>query len=149
MDIDKRGAKVGLIAVLIILCLVVVLYSKQCGQNSTCFNTYLEKCDKARYVSDLQDATWQYEILGPNGYGKCIVDVKLLVAKEGNVNLAGLEGNEMKCYTDIGSVADPKADLRNCNGLLKEKVQEVIIQRMHTYILDNIGKISAELQKII
>ncbi len=149
MHIDKRGAKVGIITVLIIIGLAVILYSKQCGGNTTCFTTYLSDCDKARYISDLSDAAWQYEIVGPTFNGKCIVDVKLLIAKEGNADLAGLEGESMTCYPEIGDIADPKSDLRNCHGLLKEDVQNAIIQKMHTYILDNIGQINEELQKII
>ena len=149
MHIDKRGIQVGIITVLIILGLVVILYSKQCGNNSTCFTTHLSDCDKARYISDLQDAAWQYEIVGPTIDGKCIVNVKLLVAKEGNVDLAGIEGDSMVCYPELGNIADPKADLRYCHGLLKEDVQNAIIQKMHKYILDNIGQINEELQNIV
>ena len=148
MDEDtKRGIKVVLFTALIVLAAILILYSKHCS-DITCFNTYLGKCHKAVYVSDVTDATWRYEIIGKS-QGKCLVNVKLLVAKEGNADLKGLENNEMDCYTELGDIKDPKADLRNCNGLLKEKVQEVIIQKMHAYILENIGKISTELQKVI
>jgi hypothetical protein len=148
MDEDKkRGVKVGLFAVFAILAIILIFYSKHCG-DSTCFNTYLGKCSKAVYTSDVADATWRYEIMGTRE-GKCLVNVKLLVAKEGNADLRGLENNEMNCYAELGDIKDPKSDLRNCNGLLKEKVQEVIIQKMHAYILENIGKISTELQKVI
>jgi len=147
MEDWKRGAKIISIILLTALLLFLVFYNKQCKDES-CFNSYLEKCTKADYTKDTVDSIWQYQILGKQA-GKCAVNVKMLVAKEGNVDIKNLEGKEMVCYTELGLIKDPRADLKNCHGILKEEMQELIIQKMHNYIVTNVGKISEELQKII
>jgi len=147
MEDWKRGVEIVLILLLVVLLLFLVFYNKQCKDES-CFNSYLEKCGKADYAKDTKDSVWKYQVLGKQ-VGKCAVNVRMLMAKEGNVEIKNLEGKEMVCYTEIGSIKDPKTDLENCHGILKEEMQELIIQKMHNYILENIGKISEELQKVV
>jgi len=143
----KRGVEIVLILLLAALLLFLVFYNKQCKDES-CFNSYLEKCGKASYVKEAKDSIWEYQILGKQA-GKCAVNVKMLVAKEGNVEIKNLEGKGMICYAEIGSIKDPKTNLKNCHGILKEEMQELIIQKVHNYILANIGKIDEELKKVI
>ena len=71
------------------------------------------------------------------------------MAKEGSVNLKSLEGKDMNCYRDIGNNENPKSDLEKCHGDLKEEIQALIIKNMNSYILENVGKISEELKKVI
>jgi len=53
----------------------------------------------------------------------------------------------MTCYIPYGSLTVPQENLKNCHGELKEELQDVIIKKMHTYILDHIGEINKELEK--
>ena len=53
----------------------------------------------------------------------------------------------MVCQTPLGSAVSPEQNLKNCNGKLKEDLQEIVIQRMHSYILKNVGEVSEELVK--
>ncbi|MEM4230547.1 MAG: hypothetical protein QXF25_01600, partial [Candidatus Pacearchaeota archaeon] len=132
--------------ILIIFLIGVFFYTKKC-ESLSCFNSYLEKCNKARYIGEENEAAWYYSIKGIMD-GKCIVNVKLLTVKKGNINLAGLEGEEMNCYLDYGKVINPKDDIKECHGILKEKLQERVIDKLNSYIVQNIGKISEELKKI-
>jgi hypothetical protein len=55
----------------------------------------------------------------------------------------------MSCYLYKGKIIDPKKDLTKCSGELKESIQDILIQKMHAYILENVGKISEEFQNIV
>ena len=43
----------------------------------------------------------------------------------------------------------PESNTKNCHGLLKEAIQEVVINRMYSEIVQNLGKISEETTKIL
>jgi hypothetical protein len=138
--------KISILVILLFALLAVFLYTKSC-ENRSCFNSYLSKCDKARYISNEPDSVWSYKIEGISN-DKCIVTSELISVKEGSSDLQGLEGNDMTCELTTGEITDPKSDLKKCHGALKEKIQEIMIQKMHAYILENIGKISEEFQGI-
>jgi len=63
--------------------------------------------------------------------------------------MAGMEGKEMVCYLPLGTITSPQGNLANCHGLLKEEMQSLIINRLHNYIVNNLGQISEELTKAI
>lgn len=122
------------------------LKGKEC-ETKTCFEKALEKCEKAKYVYDAQNI-WLYEIKSKK-QEKCLVSVELLQIKYGILESRRLEGKKMVCEIPLGSVEMPGSDLSKCSGELKEEVQQIIIEKMHSYIIENIGKISKELEKFL
>ena len=114
---------------------------KEC-KNFECFKAEMEKCDKARYLNDGEDATWSYEVAGKKGE-KCYIDVKLLQAKTGELGVEKLAGLDMKCEFNIGEVDYPEKNLDKCHGILKEEFEK--IKKMHTHIVDNLGEIGEAL----
>jgi len=120
-------------------------YTKKCGDVS-CFNTALLKCKKASYMDDAEDATWFYKIKGKSK-GECKIRVEILQVKEGTTDMASLEGKDMYCYLPLGIISNPQENLERCHGLLKEEMQKLIINRLHNYIMSNLGEISEELEK--
>lgn len=142
----KKIILISLIVLLVLLA-AIILYRKTCD-NISCFNTYLEGCRKATYIDDAQDSTWKYTILWRSGES-CAVEVKVLAVKEGSVGIERLEGKDMTCYIPLEAKVDPKADLEKCHGILKEEIQNLIIQKMHSYILENVGRVSEELRQVI
>ena len=55
----------------------------------------------------------------------------------------------MNCYYPPGTAAYPERDLSMCHGRLKEELQGIIITKLHTYIIDNLGKLDDELSKVV
>ena len=100
------------------------------------------------FRQETTDATWIYNIKGQT-LGQCQIDVKLLYIKTGTKDKEILEGKEMSCFLELGSIADPISDLKNCHGLLKEEIQEIIIRNAHAQILSNIGEIGEELKSFL
>jgi len=138
----------AVIVVVVILALYFTFsYTKSC-KDASCFNSALTKCSKASYINEAEDASWFYSIKGKHS-GECEIEVELLQLKQGTNVIAGLEGESMLCYTPIGVITSPQANLDKCHGLLKEDMQSLVINKLHNYIVENLGQISGELTKAI
>ncbi len=105
-------------------------------------------CKRARFVNDEQEATWIQTIKGREE-GACEVEIELAVVKEGKIDLRTIEGEQMMCYVPLNAVSSPGQDLTKCTGKLKEGMQDLIIKKMHSYILENLGQINEELTKAV
>jgi len=117
-------------------------------QNFGCYEEHMKQCSSAQYLNDGEEATWRYEILGMKD-GACVVEVTLLQPKAGELGIDKLSGYSMECGFPKGVVAYPEKDLGSCHGRLKEEMQEIIIKKLHTYIIDNIGEIDETLQLLV
>lgn len=142
--------------IIIVLILIVIilaylafslLYTKKC-RNTECFYSSLEKCKEASFIDEASDASWRYIIKGSKG-DECQVEVKLLQAKKGLADVKKIEGLKMECNLVKGYSRNPQSDLGRCHGLLKEGMQELMINKLHSYIISNIGEVSEELKKVI
>ena len=150
MSKKKVFAWIFLILFLIVLPIAVYFtffYYYSCSDIS-CFKAHQIKCDKTIFTNSLEDAVWKYKILGKDN-GNCNVEVTLLDVKKGNVELVKLKSKSMICSLKIGSNADPESDVLNCHGLLKEELQQLMINKLHAYIISNLGQVEGGLENII
>lgn len=116
-----------------------IVYNKSC-EDSNCFADALNNCKRVSWIRDDSQSTWVYKILGSQS-DKCVVEVKLLKIKEGTLDIEKLQGQKMTCKIQKGSTEFPEKDVSKCSGLLKENIQDILIQRMHNYLLQNVGEI--------
>lgn len=138
----------GIVIAVVIIGLVVWItffYYRNC-ENKTCFEDSLSSCGAAKYTST-GDMVFQYTILRKTSFN-CIVNVKLLQGDLSNQDSLKLEGKEMQCYLPLHTLMLPESDINNCHGELKEGLQGIIIEKLHDYIVQNLGQINAELLKI-
>ena len=137
----KRGSLIILLVIIIFLLLGIYLnffYVKKC-KDGACFENALARCKKASLVSKQENATWFYIIKGTK-HEECVVYVKNLEML-GIKEAAELQGKDMLCYLPLGAVLAPEEQIADCHGLLKEGLQDLIIKKLHLYIIQNIGKI--------
>lgn len=134
------------VALLISLILTIVLPTTKRCATQICYEDALISCERASFIYEGGDASWLYTIKG-KARGECKVNVKLLQAKKGSQEIAITQGKAMDCYLPLRSVIKPQQNLEKCHGLLKEVMQDLIIRKMHSYILENMGKINEELKK--
>jgi len=134
-------------AVIIIIFLFLNFRTKNCS-NIDCFNSAMEKCKRASFINELEDASWLYTINGKKG-DLCRINVKLLQVKEGTTEIKAIENLDMDCSLVLGFVGTPNSDLTKCHGELREGLQDLMIKKMHAYILANVGKIGEELNKVV
>lgn len=142
----------ALIVVFVAAIFLTFFYTKKC-YDRICFEKALRNCKKASYLNEDEEAVWNYRIRGRVWGGEfrrqCKVDVKLVEIKRGSEDMIIARGQEMSCYLDAGTVEFPERDITRCHGRLREEMQNIIIQKTYAYILDNIGKISEELEKAV
>ena len=142
----------GLIIIFIILILSVgyyfFLYSKNCTSES-CYNDAIKGCNRVNYIKEDGTASWLYEINGGKDQDTCEVSVTLLNLKEGDIDIEKLQGKSMTCNVNKLNPSDPEKNIADCTGELKEELQEMIIQRMHSYVLENLEEVIPEIEKIL
>lgn len=136
-----------MIVVMILVVAVLALHYTFVPANCvdyTCFQAHMAKCEPAVYINEEREASWKYEVLG-TADDKCDVDVTLLSAKEGDIDLRKYEGTEMTCSHILGVSGYPEKNLGACRGTLKEGLQEVVIEKLYKYIVVNLGEIREEI----
>ncbi len=121
-------------------------FTKDCP-NRECFSEALVFCERAQWLNDDNEATWLYTIKGQDE-GRCEVEVELLQAKQGEQELSNIEGKNMICRLPLKTMTIPEQNLESCHGLLKEELQDLIIKKMHSYIIENLGEISGNLTDV-
>lgn len=135
--------------ILIIFCVVALgffiwrflIYSEKC-EDWDCFNNNLESCKRTTFIGG-SEMIFKYEILG-KADNKCNINITLLQGKVGNQDSKKIEGKSMVCSLPLGLVIIPESNLNYCSGILKESFQELFINKLHTYIVQNLGRINIE-----
>src|SRR3989338_4168241 len=143
----SEGAIITLIMFIVISAAFAMYYtftSEKCD-TFACFQENMVTCSRATYVNEEPEASWGYEIIKRERIG-CNIEVTLLSAKEGDLKLRRFERHTMTCTYPHGTVAYPDKDMSFCHGLLKEDIQGLIIDKLHTYVVDNLEGIKNSLQ---
>ncbi len=144
----KKRLITRLVLLVIILVILVVLiwmnffYARKC-EDQMCFDSALRNCDRARFVKQ-GNMTFNYLILGEKS-GECKVHMRVLETNLGVAENQKLIGKSMFCWVPAGVVAAPESQIDNCHGVLKEELQDMIIQNLHRQIVQNLGEINRDL----
>jgi hypothetical protein len=136
--------------VAIVAVYVTFFYHPKCN-DVACWNSKLKECSRANFVKDSVDVKWSYKILGKEKIGeevRCEVKVKAVDIKRGLKNTEILEGKEMYCYLPLGVTTAPENNPDVCIGRLKEEMQTLIIQKLHQYIVQNVGELGSDLTNV-
>jgi hypothetical protein len=139
-------------ALILVLALIIftgyfLIFQTRTCESDKCFDQALAKCKKYSLIREDAQAAWLYKVLGKEG-DNCKMEVTLLHVKSGQIESEELEGKSMVCTVPRGSKDNPEEDISRCTGPLKEGIQEIIIQRMHNYLLENIQEISREFSQV-
>jgi len=143
----KRANKIIYIIAAVAVAAILIYYASsffyypKCN-DELCFKDSLWKCKKVGFTNYKENSTWMYNIKGMSSEG-CEVYVKLVSLKT-DVSKESLSGKEMSCYIpkNILGAFMPEEKIEYCHGILKEEIQKMMIEQMHLYIVQNIGKIS-------
>lgn len=108
-----------------------------------CFNAKLEECGKVEFIGG-DDMIFEYIIKGVSD-GECEVSVQLLQGELNNQDSLKLEMHKMTCYLPEGVVMIPESNIGKCTGLLKEGLQDLVIKKLHTYLVQNLGTLNLEM----
>ena len=111
-----------ILVILIGLAVYMTFFFTQRCENFDCFQKSMEKCRNGiTYINDDKLASWYYEIKGKTS-NQCEIEVKILQAKRGELEIEKLKGYSMDCSYPIGFSTYPEKDLTKCHGKLKEEL---------------------------
>jgi len=126
---------------------------KNCGQDINCFDKMFVSCDKAKLTSIYDNNVYEYVIRGSKG-SNCVLYVKLRrVGIGSSVETVDMfQGKDMTCYIpkdQLKEISFKEIDdlINYCSGGLKEAVYELIINRMYSLIIANMGEIIDNVEK--
>ncbi len=143
----KKERAVLILVLLITIIFAVALYytfkPREC-MTPQCFQEHMASCARASYINEEPEASWKY-VIKRQIREECEIEVTLLQAKVGDLNLRDFEGHTMLCTYPLGRVGYPDKDMSLCHGLLKEDLQGLIIQKLHKYLINNLDDIRAAL----
>ncbi len=120
-----------------------LFFSYENCTSRVCFDENLKACDNARFIAG-DDMIFEYVIRGEKK-GECEVEVELLQGELNNADSKKLEGQTMTCMLPLGAVVDPESDTSACHGLLKEGLQDLVIRKLYTYLVQNLGRLNLEM----
>ncbi|GAI05144.1 unnamed protein product, partial [marine sediment metagenome] len=123
----------------------IFFYAKPVLTNEE-FTEAITTCKKVSWIKEDASASWLYTIKGHDAGDVCKVEIKLLKMKQGTIDSEKLQGKKMICSVLKGETEPPEKDISKCSGGLREELQDIIIQRMHNYLLQNIGEIKQEFE---
>lgn len=152
-EVIKRKFKSFLIHALIVVAIILLfffigIFKKTCIDES-CFQKSLSKCSPAEFITTRNNNLYHYTI-SRSFSDDCSVNIKFLrFAPGSDPDIQNLKGKSMECRipkeitskTNINNLDDI---LQYCHGQLKEGIQKLIIKRMYTLIIENIGDIVKE-----
>ena len=120
-----------------------------------CFEESLQKCTPTKYLKLQNLNYYKYSIMGWRG-DSCKIDVQLMKMAEGTAfdKKALFEGKAMTCRIPMDNLEMVKSDniegiLNYCTGPLKEAMYELIIQKLYTIVIANLGDVIGEIQSTI
>ena len=148
---NKPQKRVGVALILLIIALIIfssyfLFFYARPVSNSEEFVSAMTKCKSVSWIREDAQASWLYTITGTAKGDACDVEVQLLKMKEGTIDSEKLQGKKMTCVLLKSDTRFPEKDISKCEGALKGDLQDIIIQRMHNYLLKNVGEIRQEFE---
>jgi len=144
----KISTLFGILALVLLIFFIYLFFIKEekCN-NELCFRINLRNCERASYNT----GEWFYKIIGKNK-GNCVVYVKNIYLYEKEFEIAeALKGKDMECNIPLSEAGFymPIDNIENCHGILKEAILDLMVKKMHLYIIKHIGEINVTEIKII
>jgi len=153
VKILKLLAVITILLIILVLGVFIYLFffrTVNCQLNDeACFSSSIINCDRASFIRENEEFVTSYNIIGKSG-DNCEVTVSIIQVKKGSSELSLLEGKSMICNVRAGlNIQSPEKDIRNCQGLLKEEIQNIIIQKMHAQLIENMVQIKEDITKVL
>ena len=140
-----------IIVALFIVIIVYSSYERNCNSNQECFDKASLSCSRAKFVTNEDNNIIEYKILGKE-QESCKVQVTILqIDPEASfATIEAFEGKSMTCLLPKETQVRASKDIINyCSGPLKEAMYELIIQKLYSYVAQNIGDIISQLKETI
>jgi hypothetical protein len=150
-DKDKPRFKWKRIVVLLVVAVLawvvwLMFFSYMDCDSWECFNENLEDCNRVKFIGGSK-MIFEYIVRGEVD-GACRVDVELLQGELNNQDSIKLERQSMSCMLPMGVIMIPESDITDCHGMLKEGFQDILIRKLHVYLVQNLGKLNLDMTPV-
>lgn len=147
-----------MISILILMIIIVgsvtsylFFYTRTCTTDK-CFIQAMRECSRATYRVSNEGNVWQYKVLNSLSFSQdlCTIEVKNLQIASEDPLAKKVQGKSMKCRVPkelAGTYIKVESKMEYCTGPLKESLQDLLIDQLYKYIVQNIGEITKELQR--
>jgi hypothetical protein len=163
MALGKKGAFLNWKEILaaVTLSLLILLgafyfgvIKKEC-EDETCFQKALQKCTPAKYLRLQNLNYYKYTISGiRSGDCKLTVELKKMAVGTEPAKAVLLEGKGMVCKVpkkEIQKIESTQITglLNYCSGPLKEGMYQLIIEKLYTLVIANLGDVIGKMEETI
>ncbi len=148
--------KIAVAGLIFIVMFVIGYYTgflrENCKDNAECFNSRISKCRASEVLFAKNNNLYRYEIRS-SVFGYCEMKVTLERVEAGaGQEFKDLQGKSMKCEIPkklLNEVSLEKFDdmMKYCHGRLKEGIYEIIINRMYSFLVGQLGDVVKEIKK--
>lgn len=149
----KLKKRVGISLIILAMALIIfstyflIYYTKPVASSKE-FAQAMQTCNRVSWIRQDAQASWLYTITGNAQGDVCEIKVKLLKISQGSIENEKLQGKQMLCKVLKTDTQFPEKDISKCTGVLKEELQDILIQRMHNYLLENVGEVQQAFEVI-
>jgi len=127
-------------------------FLKKTCQTDECFQDSLEKCTPSKYIKLQNLNYYKYSVIGQRD-DTCLIEIDLKKMAEGTPldKKILFEGKGMRCNIPLNKIGEVQSEnlegiLNYCSGPLKEAMYELIIQKLYTIIIANLGDVIGEIE---
>ncbi len=145
---------ISILVVLSFLAFYLGIIKKTC-ETEDCFSQSLQSCSMTQYLKLQNMNYYRYTIEGKRG-DDCLIQVKLVKMAVGTPEdkIKLFEGKSMTCRIPKDKLSTLKSDnvegmLNYCTGPLKEAMYQLIIEKLYTLIVSNMGDIVGKLEDVL
>ena len=152
--VEKLAMLGGVFLILFVIGYYAGYFRTNCAQAAKCFNELLKKCRAAEFIGIKQNNVYQY-VSYPSLSSTCNLKVTLKrVVVGAPQEFKDLEGKSMQCKVPRDTLETIELEkmndlMKHCSGKLKEKLYEIIIQRMYSLVITQMDDIVVEAQKAL
>ena len=154
MGFTKKRNIFFILIILVFLSLIFYYFGfmKTSCDSERCFETLSQDCSPLKYQRSINNNIYKYTISRSLGQ-YCKVNIKFEKTSEGTnfETKERLEGKSMLCLIpkselSLININEVENLLKYCTGQLKEGIYEIIIKKMYSIIISNLGEILGEVQ---
>ena len=153
---NKRGWLLIIVLLLIISSSVYLIFfkSKTCDTIG-CFERAAADCERAKLWTVESGGTETFYKIKGGDNDNCELYIKILnVAELDPETTEDFEGKDMVCKIPLNKFSrmvfeEMGSDLEYCSGPLKEEMYEVLVKKLYKLVLDELGVVLEEVERVI
>ncbi|MBI4448318.1 hypothetical protein HY643_05030 [Candidatus Woesearchaeota archaeon] len=150
--------KVVVVVIILAVAFFIVYYFDLLKTNCMdegCFNDAVRGCNQAKFLVVRNFNYYRYDIEGSKG-DSCEINVAIKKMAIGSSveQIRRFEGKSMVCLIPESKLSDAKLEnleglLNYCSGPLKEAIYELIIEKLYTLVVSNMGQVVGEMGELV